>query len=196
MKLLKNVLLKLSRGGSTDRVIFVDNLPEDLLYSMQYPKVVALMRKDDTRTQYWTSDTTKPKVMTLHEELKKSPVGDDGIVFNMDNNNAKDRWKAVDSYIKANYPSGKLPPAPKPYSVDPTDPRSAVLPLSEIPRIVLPVLSPSDSSDAGNASAGDSKSESIVDLDAVKKQAIEEYKKEQKAKASERMAKARAARSK
>lgn len=193
MKLLKNVLLKLSRGGVTDRVIYVDNLPEELLYSMQHPMAVKEAIKGDNKSQYWTRDTDAPKEMLLHEELKVSPIGDGGIVFNMENNNAEARWKIVDNYIKANFKGNKLPPAPVPYSINPQDPRAATLPLSEIPRIVLPVLSPVGSPTADKQLARDS-SNSELSLESIKQQAIEEYKAEKKKQAKEKMAKARAAR--
>ena len=193
MKLLKNVLIKLVRSGVVDRVLYIDNIPEELFYSPQHPKIIT--DRGTKGSQYWTVDVTQPKVMTLYEKLNKSQTGDDGIVFDMQNIHAKDLWSAVDAYIKANYPGNKLPPAPAPYSTDPTDARSPALALSQVPRAVLSVLSPSGKTDAGSAVAdlNGKNDEGPVNVEEIKRQAVEDYKAKKKAEASERMAKARAA---
>ena len=190
-KLIKNVLVKLIMGGSTDRVLFIDNIPEELFYEMRHPKKVAMVN-DNPNTQYWTEDKTKEKIPTLYEEIALSQTGDGGLVFNMENNNAKSRWESVTRYITSHYPSNKVPPKAVPFATSPKDPRSPALALSEVPRVVLPVLSPSVNSVAVDTTADSAPA--ALDVEAIKAQAIKEYEAKKKAEATERMAKARAAR--
>lgn len=184
MKLV-NVFIKLARGGFSDRVLFIDNVPFDLFYEMKYPR----KGEGEGLAQHWVPDTSKEKIPTLHEELQLSQTGDGGIVFNMDNEPAKHRYLALDRYMKMNLPNNKVPVEPIIYAQDPTDPRSPALELSKVPRVVLPTLSPSASQDTvvGSATAS-------LDVEAIKKAAVAEYQAEESAKAKERMAKAREAR--
>ena len=191
-KLLKDVLIKLNRGGMTYRVLLVDNIPESLFYDYKHPRKINMVN-GQPHTQHWVADTEKPKVRTLKEHIKESQNGDGGLVFNMENTNSKDLYNAVDRYITTHYPSNKVVPKAVINAVDPTDKRSQPLALKDVPRVVLPVLSPSASADAGDTTAA---LDSSSDIEAVKRQAVEEYKAAQKAKAIEKMAKARAARSK
>ena len=86
-------------------------------------------------------------------------------------------------------PNNVLPVEPVIYSTDPTDQRAPALALSQVPRLVLPALSPSDGkpSVAGDASPS-------LDVEAIRQAAVAEYKADQEAKTKERMAKAREAR--
>ena len=189
-KLISNVLLKIVRGGSNDRVLFIDNIPEELFYKMEHPKKIA----GENGSQHWVSDADKDKIPTLHEEIKLSQTGDGGLVFNMQNINAQERYATIERYISANYPSNKTVPKPKPNCIDPSDLRSSALALSDVPRVVLSALSPSvDATDAGSTTASLIKP-ADVNIEAIKKQAVEEYEAAKKVAAKERMAKARAAR--
>ncbi len=184
MKLI-NVFIKLIRGGFTDRVLFIDNVPEEMFYEMRHPRKCV----GEGQAQHYIDDVTQPKIPTLYPELQLSQTGDGGIVFDMENEHGKNRYLALNRYIKSVYPNNKVPAEPMVYSVDPMDSASPALAVEKLPRVVLPVLSPSESQDSviGGATAS-------LDVEAIKKQAVEEYQAEEKKKASERMANARAAR--
>ncbi len=187
MKLISNVLIKLIRGGFTDRVLYIDNLPEEMLYELQYPRICVGKGLE----QHYEPDMTKERVMTLYPELTVSQTGDKGVVFDLDNEHGKNRFLALDRYIKTSYPNNRVPAEPAVNSVDPMDSGAAALQLSQIPRVVLPILSPSESQDSviGGTIA------STLDVEAIKKQAVDDYKAQQDAEVKERMEKARAARS-
>lgn len=185
MKMLKNVLIKLIRGGFTDRVLFLDNVPEDMFYELQYPRICLGKGQE----QHYEPDMSKEKIMTLFPELSISQTGDKGIVFDLENEHSKNRFLALDRYIKSVFPNNKLPAEPIVNSLDPMDQSAPALELSKIPRVVLPSLSPSESQETVGGSTIAS-----LDVEAIKKAAIEEYQAQEKKAASERMAKARAAR--
>lgn len=184
MKMLTNVLIKLIRGGFTDRVLYIDNVPEDMFYEMRHPRIV----KGEGSQQAWVPDMSQPQVPTLYEELKRSQTGDNGIVFDMDNEQSSQRYKQLDRYLKSVYPNTKLPAEPVVNSTDPMNSAAPALQLSQIPRLVLPSLSPSEPkpSEVGSTT-------SSLDVDAIKREAVEQYKEQQREEAKERMAKARAA---
>lgn len=184
-KLISNVLIKLIRGGFTDRVLFIDNVPEDMFYEMKHPRICVGKGME----QHWEADLSKPKEPTLYPEINLSQTGDGGLVFDLDNEQSKHRYLALDRYMKMTLPNNKVPVEPIINAVDPTDTRSAALALSQVPRVVLPALSPSESKEtvAGSTTVS-------LDVEAIKKQAIAEYEAEKKAEISERMAKAREAR--
>lgn len=186
MKLLSNVLIKLIRGGFTDRVLYIDNIPEDMFYELQYPRVCVGKGAE----QHYEADLTKERVMTLYPELSLSQTGDKGIVFDVENEQSKQRFLALNRYIKMVYPNNKVPVEPVVNSVDPMDSAAAALDIQKIPRVVLPVLSPSDSQESvtGGAIA------SALNVEEIKQKAVEEYKASQDAEVKERMEKARAAR--
>ncbi len=186
MKTLNNVLIKLARGGFTDRVLFLDNVPEELFYELRHPRVCI----GEGQAQHYTDDRTQPKVMTLYPELRRSQTGDDGIIFDIENEQSKHRFLALDRYIKMQFPSNRVPAEPIIYAVDPSDPASPALELSKVPRVVLPALSPSESSDsvAGGATPA-------LDVESIKRAAVAEYKDAENEKMRSKMQKAREARS-
>jgi len=186
MKVLTNVLIKLIRGGFTDRVLYVDNVPAEMFYEMQHPRKCV----GENAGQHYVPDMDKPKIPTLYPELVESQTGDKGIIFDLENEHSKNRFLALDRYIKSVFPNNKLPAEPIVNSVDPMDSGAAALELLKIPRVVLPALSPSDSKDSV---AGSTMPD--LDVEAIKKAAIEEYEASKKEEARERMAKAREARS-
>ncbi len=126
----------------------------------------------------------KAKVPTLYEELHLSQTGDGGIVFDLDNNGSKDRLTRLNRYIKSMFPANQVPPEAIPYAVDPSDPSSPALALSQVPRVVLPSLSPRGEEPlrGGNPPA--------LNVEDIKKQAVAEYLEQQN---RERMAKVRSA---
>lgn len=185
MKLIQNVLIKIIRGGFTDRVLYIDNVPEDMFYEMKHPKIAVGKGME----QHWELDMTQPKVPTLHDEITLSQTGDGGLVFDLDNEQSKNRFAVLDRYMKMTFPNNKVPAEPIINAVDPTDTRSPALALSQVPRVVLPALSPSEAQApvAGSTTAS-------LDVEAIKKAAIEEYENQKKAEVTERMAKARESR--
>lgn len=178
-----NVLIKLIRGGFTDRVLYIDNVPEEMFYELQYPTHCV----GQGQAQHYEPDMTKPKVMTLYPELVKSQTGDGGIVFDMENEHGKNRYLALNRYIQSVFPNNRVPAEPVVNSIDPMDSGAPALELSKIPRVTLPALSPSESKGSLVGSVTPS-----LDVESIKQAAIAEYQAEQKAKASERMANARA----
>lgn len=189
MKMLNNVLIKLMRGGFTDRVLFIDNVPSEMFYEMQNPRKCV----GEGQAQHWVPDFDKEKVPTLYPELQLSQTGDGGIVFNLDNEQSKHRFLALERYIKSVYPVNQVPPEPVVYSTDASDQSAPTLALSQVPRVVLPVLSPTGSSPA----TGGTTASLVLDpaaVEAIKKQAVEEYAAEEQRKLKERMEKARAGR--
>lgn len=184
-KLLNNVLIKLTRGGYVDRVLYIDNVPEELLFEDRHP----LVCRGEGQKQAFQPDTEAPKVPTLRENLKRSQTGDNGIVFDLDNEQSKQLYMALDRYIKSVYTNKEIPASPVPNSTDPTSQSAPALELSKVPRVVLPSLSPSAANPVVEGSITAS-----LDVESLKKEAIREYEMEKAMAAKERMAKARAAR--
>lgn len=182
MKMI-NVFIKLIRGGFTDRVLFIDNVPEDMFYEMRHPRKCV----GEGQAQHYIEDTTQPKIPTLYPELSLSLTGDKGIIFDMENEHGKNRYLALNRYIKSVYPNNQVPPEPMVYSVDPMDPASPILAAEKLPRVVLPAISP-----VGGTTASSDKP--VLDVEEIKRQAVEEYQREEAEKVKGRMEKARAAR--
>lgn len=185
MKLLQNVFIKLMRGGGTDRVLFIDNIPEEFFYTMKHP----LEAVGQGQAQHWQYNEAKDKVLTLHEEIKLSQTGDGGLVFDLDNEPSTQRYLALMRYIKTKYPANQLVPEPISYAVDPKDTKSPLVALSQVPRVVLPVLSPTDSKESLSE-----ETTPILDVEKIKADAIREHEAEKKRKFAEKMAKVRAGR--
>lgn len=186
-KLLKNVFIKLMREGFTDRVMYIDNVPEDLFYEMKHPKKIQILN-NNPQSATWVADLDKDKIPTLKDHIRLSQTGDKGLVFNIANENAKVLYAAVELYIKKMNPLNSIEPVI--FSQDPSNSAAPALALSEVPRVVLSVLSPSEkSSDAGKTALD------LNDMKAkLKAEIISELADKKKVEASERMAKARAAR--
>lgn len=193
MKLINDVLVKLIKGGSVDQVMILDNVPEDMFYKMAFPRIAVGKGQEN----HWEPDQNAAKVLTLHDELSLSQTGDGAIVFDMENENAIDRFKALDRYIRQMWPANKAVPEFKPNSEDPTDSRARPLLRSDIPRAVLPVLSPPTGALENPSKvadvAGTNEAALILDVEKIKAEAIAEYEAKLKEAAKEKMAKARAA---
>ncbi len=183
MKLISNVLIKLIRGGYTDRVLFIDNLPEDMLYEMQYPRKC----EGKGSEQHYVPDSSQPKQPTLYPELERSQTGDEGVVFNMENEGAKQRFLALDRYMKSVFPNNRVPAEPIINSTDHSNHAAPALALSQVPRVVLPTLSPVGSTTASLETAP-------LNVEEIKRQAVAEYEAAKQAETKERMAKVREAR--
>ena len=188
MKLLKNVLIRLAVGGRVDKVLYIDNLPEELLYEMQFPRKYVGKGIENHKEP----DLTKDKVATLRLGLTDSPTGDKGIVFDLEREQGQTIWGKVEAYIKSMTPRGELPIAPVIYSQEPDKQSAPALDLDKIPKAVLSVLSPPT---AGAVvapvavGAGASPIQSKADI-------IAEYKEQESVKRKEAMAKVRAAKKK
>ncbi len=180
-----NVMVRLIRGGFTDRVLYIDNVPADMFYEMKHPRICVGKGQE----QHYESDLSKEKVPTLYPEISLSQTGDGSIVFELDNEHSKARYLALDRYVKSVFPNNKLPAEPVVFSTDPMDQSAPALELSKVPRVVLPALSPSvaETTVVGGTTA-------FLDVDAIKKAAIEEYEAQKKEEMKERMAKTREAR--
>ena len=191
MKLIKDVLVKLVRGGYTDLVLILDNVPEEMFYEMKHPVVPS----GNGKHKFYVADTSKPKEPTLYEELTPSQTGDKGIVFDLDNEQALARWREIHRYIQSVWPINQRVVDPVPNTTDVTDPRAGALPKDMIPRAVLPVLSPATATPSPVAATVETAP--AVDLEAIKNaakaEAVAEYQAQLKKEADERMAKARAA---
>ena len=182
--MLESVLIKVTRGGRTDRILGIENVPSEMFYEIKHPRKCV----GEGQAQHWVDDTDKPMQPTLYPELTLSQTGDKAIMFNLDNEQSLQRYLALDRYIRSVYPSNKVIPQPVVNSVDPKNTATGPLASSDVPKVVLPALSPSaDEAVAGSATR-------TLDVDAIKKAAIEEHEAAKKVEASERMAKARAAR--
>ncbi len=181
-KMLSNILIKVTSGGRADRVLYLDNVPSDMFFEMKHPRKCV----GQGQQQHWEPDLDKPKEPTLYEELRRSQTGDDGIVFDLDNEQVKARFTRLNRYIRSVYPANQVPPEAVSYAVDPTDPSSPALALSQVPRAVLPSLSP-----RGVEPLRDGGLQPSIDVEAIKAKAVADYLDQQN---KERMAKARAAR--
>lgn len=186
MDVLKEVFIKLMRGGATDRVLYIENVPAEFFYSMQHPIICV----GQGAQQHWERDMSSGKVRTLHEEIKMSLTGDGGLVFNLDNEPSTQRYLALMRYIKSKYPPNQLVPEAVSYAVDPKDTKSPLIALSQVPRVVLPVLSPTESQDSLSSNS----TTSNLDVEKIKADAIKEHEAEKKRKFAEKMAKVRAGR--
>ena len=193
MKLMTNVLIKLMKGGHTDRILIIDNVPEEYFYTMAYPRMCVGKGAE----QHWEPDMSKERILTLHEELRLSQTGDGAIMFDLDNNQARDRFYALHRYMLSVTPVNQKVVEPVPNSTDQTDPRAGILPQDMIPRAVLPVLSPPSGAQENPSkvalAAGTVGAALNLDVEAIKAQAVAEYKEQETAKVKERLALARAA---
>ena len=185
MTLLKDVFIKLMRGGATDRVLFIDNIPAEFFYSMKHP--VECVGKG--QEQHWETNFSKDKIQTLHEEIKLSQTGDGGLVFDLDNEPATQRFLALMRFIKMKYPPNQQIPEAVSYAVDSKDTKSPLIALSQVPRVVLPVLSPSEA----QASVSGEPTPAL-DVEAIKKEAVREHEENRKKELAAKMAKARSGR--
>lgn len=186
MAIIKDVLIKLMRGGATDRILYIDNVPEDFFYSMKHP----LECVGVGQSQHWEYNAAKDRVKTLHEEIKLSQTGDGGLVFDLDNEPSTQRYLALMRYIKMMYPPNQQIPDAVSCAVDPKDTKSPAIALSQVPRVVLPVLSPTEA----NTSLSSNSTAPSLDVEKIKQDAIKEHEENRKKELAAKMAKARSGR--
>lgn len=149
MEVLKNVLIKESDGGKNgDKVVYVDNLPKYLVY-----RKVKKMMIDYTDSQnrqnlipaFEVLDNGKKRftgemVDELLPGIEKSPTGDEALVFFTQQNESKQRLRDIDEYLRRTVPVSERLQERVYYALQPGVMSSGPIPLSAIPRIVLPEL--------------------------------------------------------
>lgn len=145
MEMLKNVLIK-EVDGATDKVVYVDNLPKQLLF--RRAKRLMIDYTDPQNRQnlipaFEVLDSGKKRftgemVDELLPGIEKSPTGDDAFVFFTQHNESKQRLRDIDEYLRRTVPVAERLQARIPYAIQPGVLSSGTIPLSAIPRIVLP----------------------------------------------------------
>ncbi len=146
MEVLSNILLKEVDGSRMgDKVVFVDNLPKNLLF--QRVKKQVIDQHDPIRQQRMVPAyemvngnriLTNEFVDELLPGIEKSPTGDDAFVFFTAFNEAKERLKAIDHYLRASVPVAERLQERIHYALQPGVMTSGTKRLEDIPRIVLP----------------------------------------------------------
>jgi hypothetical protein len=144
MEFLKNVLIKEINGHSNgDKVVYVDNLPKDLLY--RRTKKLFIDPNDVQQRmvpEYVLVDGKKVPTNAFTDELlpgiERSQTGDAAYCFFLQYNEAKDALMKIDHYIKTNVPVMERVQERVYYAAQPGVMTSGTIPLSAIPRIVLP----------------------------------------------------------
>ncbi len=141
MELLKNVLIK--EVGSSDKVLYVDNLPKSLLYRSTKKMVIdPYDAQQRVVPEYNMVDGRKiPTNATMDELLpgiEHSPTGDEAFVFFTQMNEAKERLADIKRFMRNNVPVAERLPEPVFYAVQPGVMTSGTIPLHNIPRVVLP----------------------------------------------------------
>ena len=199
-ELLDSVYIKESSTLHTDTVFIVENLPKRLIYHM-VPAMATVYDRDGYTDGNQRVDSTAPKVEALLPGLYLDAAGDGSVMFDTRHEEPAKALEAIDAYIAGTLPRDVVIPRRVPYAERPDDKRSNPIPMSGIPIVALPgVLRP----DAPQVSpqgvsplpveSGLIKPNQGVDIEELKKAAVEEYKAEQKEKKRAQMAKARAAR--
>lgn len=143
MEVLKNVLIKEIDGGKLgDRVMFVDNLPKHLIYK----KVAARMYdiNGDRLVPEYVFDERGNKRLTnrmvdeLLPGIEMSESGDGAFNFYTMQLEAQYRLRDIDNYLRGAVPVAERLPERVPYAAQPGIMTSGTIPLSAIPRVVLP----------------------------------------------------------
>lgn len=158
MEYLKNILIKEAIGA--DKVFIVDNLPKSLLYetvqkmvlvpthavdySRYEPKEVKayIIRDEEMPDEPRNRKLTGEMTDQLLPGIEKSMTGDNGFVFHMEFNEAKERLKAIDAYIRQTLPPLAQVPSRISYAAQAGSFSSPPKPLNQLPRVVLPVAEP------------------------------------------------------
>lgn len=140
--ILKDVLIKQIGGNVHDLGIVVNELPRDLFYHKNFPRVPKLDR-DGEPTGNLKRDR---KVGKIKDELKPgvtlSQTGDGGYVINIQSQEGQQRFKELSSYVVHMLPVGTAMPKFDFICVEPGNMSSPPKPISELPRVELPVSSP------------------------------------------------------
>ncbi len=192
METLKGVLIKEVDGDTKgDKVFIVDNLPKSLIFEKTIKLMVDYTSPQQNMVPEFMMDPqgrkqrTNATVETLLPGIEASQTGDGGFCFFVADNNAKERLKAIDNYIKSVAPVLDRIPKRESISLQPGVMTAGPRPLSSLPRVVLPeLLSPSTKvAEASGSTSGT--------LEAKPKRFRRPMTAQEKVAARERMARAR-----
>lgn len=151
---LKDVLIIQVGGNFHDLAIVVNELPKNLFYHKNFPRVPKLDR-DGEPTGNLKRDRAVGKIADeLKPGIKMSPAFKGGFVIDIQNQEGEQRFRELSSYITTNLPAGTTAKRFEPLCVEPGNPSSPPRPISQLPRVELPVSSPpvSSNEDAVQAS--------------------------------------------
>lgn len=193
MEVLNSVLIKEANGSKQgDFVIFIDNLPKNLLYRRVKKLIIDPYDQQQKLVPEYVLSENGKKIPTnafvdeLLPGIEMSPTGDGAYVFFTQYNEAKERLKEIDRYVQMNVPVAERVQARICYSLQPGVMTSGTVPLANIPHVVLPapVSPPMDKTivQEGNTTSGSLK---------PSKQKRKPMTEEQKRAARDRMARAR-----
>ncbi len=146
MEVLKNVLIKEVDGGKMgDKVVYVDNLPKSLLYRKTKKMFIdPFDPKQNIVPEFKITEDGRrgPPTNALVDELlpgiETSPTGDKAFVFFTNYTEAKARLADIDRHIRNNVPVAERVQERVFYALQPGVMSSGPIPLSNIPRVVLP----------------------------------------------------------
>jgi len=146
MELLKNILIKEVSGHKNgDKVVYLDNIPKSLLYRRAKKMIVDPYDTNQRVVpEYEMQDGRKVPTNAMVDELlpgiELSQSGDGSLIFFTIYNEAKERLADLDRYIKNNVPVADRVQERVWYAIQPGIMSSGPIPLSNIPRVVLPEL--------------------------------------------------------
>jgi len=152
--ILKEVLVKQIGGNIHDMGIVINELPKELFYQKNFPRVPKLDR-DGEPTGNLKRDRAVGKITNeLKPGISYSQTGDGGYVIDIKNQEGEQRFRELSSYIMAHLPPGSASPKFDFICVEPGNPSSPPKPTNQLPRVQLPVSSPpvSSNEDAVQAS--------------------------------------------
>lgn len=196
---VKEVLIKEMTPQGVDKVFVVRNLPKHLLYR-EVPVTVTRYDRDGYTDGTQVPDPSGAKKEDLLDGLEIHKH-DGAICFPVKRQHVREALDNIDRYIDRMFPRDVKPAGRIPYAERPGDMRSNPLPRHRIPVVDVPlpkdaVLEPSSSQVSPRSQELPVGAGSSLDLEAIKAQAIEEYKEQQKELKRAQMAKAREARTK
>lgn len=145
MEVLKNVLIKEVDGGKNgDKVVFVDNLPKNLLYRRAIKLMVDYTNPQQNLVPAFELNDRGVKIPTgeqfdeLLPGIEISQTGDEAFVFFVNMNESRMRLEDIDRYIQGNMPVTERIQPRVWYSAQPGVMTAYPRPLNQIPRVVLP----------------------------------------------------------
>lgn len=137
MEIIKEALIKECGNMFHDRVFVVENLPRKFLYGMSV-KMVPRLREGFSDGSL-VPDPKGELIETLHEGIEMSPTGDDGFMFWNGVQESENRLQDIDRFIERTLPRDARIPVRVEYAQRIGDAASPPMPMSRVPRVVLPV---------------------------------------------------------
>lgn len=144
MELLKEVLLKEADGSKQgDKVLYVNNLPKDLLYHLESKLMIDSTSPMQNLIPAYVIEQgvkkfTGEQAEVLNAGIEKSQTRDGAYVFFTQYNEARYALKKIQDHIRSVVPVTERIPAFVPYSSQPGTMTAGPIPLSDIPHVVLP----------------------------------------------------------